>query len=98
MVCQALGLHISTTLVNTSVFLHRSILTDSLQEPQQDGSPSEWESLTVEEAFYLATLGGAECLGIADKIGNFMVTSDASTVRTPPLLNVWSYFADWKKF
>ncbi|RMZ88981.1 hypothetical protein DV736_g3790, partial [Chaetothyriales sp. CBS 134916] len=41
-------------------------------------------SLTVDECFYLATLGGARVCGLSDKIGNFAVGKefDAQLIRT----------------
>eukprot|EP00940_MAST-03C_sp_MAST-3C-sp2_P002792 g2792.t1 len=35
------------------------------------GVRSHQEPLSMAEAFHLATMGGADCLGMADKVGNF---------------------------
>lgn len=58
----------------------RRIFTGSLRIP------------TLEEAFYLATLGGAEALGLAQQIGNFAVGKAADFVRImiPPYRTISS--------
>ncbi|KAJ3114747.1 hypothetical protein HK100_001566 [Physocladia obscura] len=38
--------------------------------------PESFEELSFAEAFFLATLGGAECLDLADTVGNFTVGKD----------------------
>lgn len=40
------------------------------------GKSEEFTALTYEEAFFLATLGGSQVLGLDDKIGNFKVGKD----------------------
>ncbi|XP_027052628.1 guanine deaminase-like isoform X2 [Pocillopora damicornis] len=40
------------------------------------GKSEEFTALTYEEAFFLATLGGSQVLGLDDKIGNFEVGKD----------------------
>lgn len=42
----------------------------------QQGEEHDRSKLTVEEALYLATRGGAQCLGLEDKIGGFDIGMD----------------------
>lgn len=41
-----------------------------------DGAEKERSKLTVEEVLYLATRGGAKCVGLDDKVGGFAVGMD----------------------
>jgi guanine deaminase len=54
----------------------------------EDGSASaaEYKPLSYEEAFYLATLGGAQAVGMSDRIGNFLVgkSFDALLIDATP--------------
>lgn len=54
------------------------------------GSASSTAKLTVEECLYLATVGGASCLGLSDKIGRFQIGLewDAQLVSLGPLLEL----------
>ena len=53
-------------------------------------SPSSTVKLTVEECLYLATVGGASCLGLSAKIGRFKIGSewDAQLVSLGPSLEL----------
>ena len=55
-------------------------------------------SLTAAQGFYLATLGSAQALGIADRAGTFQVGHDADIIaldpRATPLLNLRADAAD----
>lgn len=54
------------------------------------GSASSTAKLTVEECLYLATVGGASCLGLSDKIGRFKIGLewDAQLVSVGPSLEL----------
>ena len=59
-------------------------------------------NLTPEQAFYLATLGGAVALDMADKIGNFAVGKEADFLlldpqATPLLQFRWQYCQTWRE-
>lgn len=43
---------------------------------EKDGEEKEGVKLTVEEVLYLATRGGAKCLGLEEKVGGFEVGMD----------------------
>ena len=55
----------------------------------KDGDPSQVK-LTVEECLYLATAGGASCLGLSDKVGRFELGMewDAQLVNLGPPLDL----------
>lgn len=64
-----------------------------------NGSPQPYRPLTLPEAFYLATLGGASILGIHDVVGNFVpgkefdaiiVDLDAGVDATTATDDIWA--------
>ena len=55
----------------------------------------ETPAITAEESLWLATLGGAQALGLADTIGNFAIGKDADFIvcRMEEILPKSSVFA-----
>ncbi|RLN96654.1 hypothetical protein BBJ28_00020330 [Nothophytophthora sp. Chile5] len=61
-----------------------SIGNGSAHEDDKDAAQAQEESLSYAEAFHLATVGGAEALGLADKVGNFTVGKDFDALVVDP--------------
>jgi guanine deaminase len=50
----------------------------------KEENEEEHEPLTYAEAFHLATVGGAESLGLADRVGNFIVGKEFDALVVNP--------------
>lgn len=51
---------------------------------EQSKRPEDDDALSFGEAFYLATLGGAECLGLKERVGNFEVGKEFDALIVDP--------------
>ncbi|KAJ3062716.1 hypothetical protein HDU98_001426 [Podochytrium sp. JEL0797] len=56
---------------------------DDCSSPTRE-APMQYAALTYAEVFHLATVGGAECLSLADTVGNFMVGKDFDALIVNP--------------
>lgn len=79
------GIALGTDIGGGTTFSMLRVMHEAYKVAQLRG-----HSLTPERAFYLATLGGARALGMADRIGNFAPGKEADLVvldpRATPLL------------
>jgi len=66
-------------------------------ENETDGS-SDVPFLKLEELFYLATLGGAECMGLQERVGSFVIGKewDALLVDVEESIDIFHGNDDWR--
>ena len=63
--------------------IRQAIVVSNAREAQSDGNE---KSLSLDEVFYLATLGGAKVCGLGEKIGSFEVGKELDAMIVRPNL------------